>query len=83
MALEPTPVGGEFPGHKHAHEGSGLSDVTLRVRALESLLIEKGYVDPAAPMRRRSAHATARGSSREAGSTRPIAAGCSTTPPRR
>ena len=29
-------------------KADGLSDVTLRVRALKSLLIEKGYVDPAA-----------------------------------
>ncbi len=34
--------------HDHDHAGSALSDVELRVRALESLLIEKGYVDPAA-----------------------------------
>ncbi len=35
--------------HHHDHaEGSQLSDTALRVRALESLLIEKGYVDPAA-----------------------------------
>lgn len=33
--------------HGH-HEGSELSEVELRVRALESLLTEKGYVDPAA-----------------------------------
>jgi nitrile hydratase len=32
----------------HDHEGSELSDVALRVRALESLLVEKGVVDPAA-----------------------------------
>ena len=32
----------------HDHAGSALSDVELRVRALESLLVEKGYVDPAA-----------------------------------
>src|SRR5215218_6204482 len=33
------------PGHDdHTH----LSDVELRVRALESILVEKGYVDPAA-----------------------------------
>src|SRR3546814_236770 len=32
--------------HDHAH-GSELSDVALRVKALESLLIEKGLVDPA------------------------------------
>jgi nitrile hydratase subunit alpha len=30
------------------HEGSPLSELDLRVRALESLLVEKGYVDPAA-----------------------------------
>ena len=34
--------------HDHDHDHSELSDVELRVRALESLLVEKGYVDPAA-----------------------------------
>ncbi|HMG49422.1 MAG TPA: nitrile hydratase subunit alpha, partial [Inquilinus sp.] len=34
--------------HDHDHEGSDLSDTALRVRALESVLVEKGYVDPAA-----------------------------------
>jgi nitrile hydratase len=35
--------------HGHSHgEGSELSEMDLRVRALESLLIEKGYVDPEA-----------------------------------
>ena len=34
-------------GHHHDH-GSDLSETELRVRALESLLVEKGYVDPAA-----------------------------------
>jgi nitrile hydratase len=34
--------------HGHDHEGSELSPIALRVKALESLLIEKGYVDPAA-----------------------------------
>src|SRR5918912_2515087 len=33
--------------HSHDH-GSELSEVQLRVRALESILTEKGYVDPAA-----------------------------------
>ncbi len=33
--------------HDYQH-GSHLSDVELRVRALESILIEKGYVDPKA-----------------------------------
>ena len=31
--------------HDHAH-GSELSEIELRVRAIESLLVEKGYVDP-------------------------------------
>ncbi len=31
----------------HGHHGSALSDVELRVRALETVLTEKGYVDPA------------------------------------
>ncbi len=31
--------------HDHDHEHSELSDTALRVKALESLLIEKGYVD--------------------------------------
>jgi nitrile hydratase subunit alpha len=35
------------PGAPHAH-GSELSEMQLRVRALESILTEKGYVDPAA-----------------------------------
>ena len=34
--------------HHHEHEGSHLSKMDLRVRALESILIEKGYVDPKA-----------------------------------
>jgi nitrile hydratase len=34
--------------HDHAHAGSELSDLDVRVRALESLLVEKGYVDPKA-----------------------------------
>ena len=37
--------------HSHAHgsgEGSELSDLQLRVRALETILTEKGYIDPAA-----------------------------------
>ncbi len=40
-------------GHDHDHEehaphGSELSETQLRVRALETILTEKGYVDPAA-----------------------------------
>jgi nitrile hydratase len=34
-------------GHDHEH-GSELSETQLRVRALESALVENGYVDPAA-----------------------------------
>src|SRR5436853_6915239 len=35
--------------HHHDHEhGSELSEMQLRVRALESVLTEKGYVEPAA-----------------------------------
>ena len=49
MDSEPTPIGGMTqPGHAHERHAGGLSDMALRVRALESLLIEKGYVDPAA-----------------------------------
>ncbi|MBO6757660.1 MAG: nitrile hydratase subunit alpha [Roseibium sp.] len=35
-------------GHAHTHDHSELSDIELRVRALETLLTEKGYVEPAA-----------------------------------
>jgi nitrile hydratase len=34
--------------HDHDHDHSHLSEIELRVRALESVLVEKGYVDPAA-----------------------------------
>src|SRR5436189_3504499 len=34
-------------GHDHEHD-SELSETQLRVRALETILTEKGYVDPAA-----------------------------------
>ena len=47
MVAVPSPTGGQIHGHDQDHDG-GLSDISLRVRALESLLIEKGYVDPAA-----------------------------------
>ena len=36
------------PKHDHDHEHSELSPLELRVRALETLLTQKGYVDPAA-----------------------------------
>src|SRR5437879_13072126 len=43
------PAGGAPMSHDdHDHEGSELSEMDLRVRALESLLVEKGYVDPKA-----------------------------------
>jgi nitrile hydratase subunit alpha len=36
-------------GHDHDHDhGAELSDAQRRVRALETILVEKGYVDPAA-----------------------------------
>lgn len=34
--------------HDHDHHGSELTETQLRVRALETILTEKGYVDPAA-----------------------------------
>jgi nitrile hydratase subunit alpha len=34
--------------HDHAHDHSHLGEMDLRVRALETLLTEKGYVDPTA-----------------------------------
>ena len=42
------PHDGHEHDHDHDHEGSDLSPIALRVKALESLLVEKGYVDPAA-----------------------------------
>ena len=39
-----TPANG--PGH--THPGSTLSEMDLRVRALETLLVQKGYIDPTA-----------------------------------
>jgi nitrile hydratase len=34
--------------HDHDHDHSELSEVAIRVRTLETILVEKGYVDPAA-----------------------------------
>src|SRR2546423_4522221 len=34
--------------HDHDHDHSDLSETEIRVRALESILTEKGYVDPKA-----------------------------------
>ena len=39
---------GDDHHHDHDHEHPRLSDLQLRVKALESLLVEKGLVDPAA-----------------------------------
>src|SRR5579859_1850347 len=41
-----TPMGHDHHEHDHGHEVP--SDLALRVKALESLLVEKGLVDPAA-----------------------------------
>lgn len=39
----------DHDNHHHRHHGNAhLSEMDLKVRALESLLVEKGYVDPAA-----------------------------------
>src|SRR5258705_13720332 len=41
--------GSAMPADDHTHDhGSELSEMQLRVRALETVLTEKGYVDPAA-----------------------------------
>ena len=63
--------------HKHDHEHQAVpSDLTLRVKALESLLVEKGWsigrrsMRWSTPTKPRSARATARGSSRAPGSIR-------------
>src|SRR5215469_1368924 len=42
----PNPERPHDPEHNHAH--SQLSQMELRVRALESVLTQKGYIDPAA-----------------------------------
>jgi nitrile hydratase len=36
------------PDHVHRHDDNSSSDLPLRVKALESLLVDKGLVDPAA-----------------------------------
>src|SRR5690349_24962730 len=38
----------EHDHHHHDHDHSELSETEVRVRALESILTEKGYVEPAA-----------------------------------
>ncbi len=42
------PVSAHNPSHDHDHDHSELGEWDLRVRALETLLVQKGYVDPAA-----------------------------------
>jgi nitrile hydratase len=42
------PGQGHGHDHDHGHEHSELGEMDLRVRALESVLTEKGYIDPAA-----------------------------------
>ncbi|MEL6953843.1 MAG: nitrile hydratase subunit alpha [Pseudomonadota bacterium] len=37
-----------MPHDDHGHDHSEMSDIEARVRALESLLTQKGYIDPAA-----------------------------------
>ncbi len=41
-------MSGHDHDHPHGHEHSELSETELRVRALETILTEKGYVEPAA-----------------------------------
>jgi nitrile hydratase subunit alpha len=46
---DPATEGSVMPADDHTHDhGSELSEMQLRVRALETILTEKGYVDPAA-----------------------------------
>jgi nitrile hydratase subunit alpha len=46
----PHPLGGsvDVPGDRGAHDHSELGEMDLRVRALETVLSQKGYIDPAA-----------------------------------
>lgn len=44
-----SPAGGETAGHEHHHDHQVVpDDIALRVRALESILVDKQMVDPAA-----------------------------------
>ena len=45
---DPEQVAGHEHGHEHEHGQDPPSDLALRVKALETLLVEKGLVDPAA-----------------------------------
>src|SRR5262245_66334188 len=42
------PIVAHDHGDEHQQHGSELSETQLRVRALETVLSEKGYIDPAA-----------------------------------
>jgi nitrile hydratase len=42
------PMSHEHHDHDHDHEHSELGEMDLRVRALETVLAQKGYIDPAA-----------------------------------
>ena len=42
------PSHGSAHDHDHSHEHSELGEMDLRVRALETLLADKGYIEPAA-----------------------------------
>jgi nitrile hydratase len=44
----PTNGHGHAHDHDHGHDHSELGEMDLRVRALESVLTQKGYIDPAA-----------------------------------
>ena len=74
--------------HDHDH-GSGLSEIELRVRALETILVEKGYVEPAALDQIVEAYETKIGphigaaSSQRRGATRRSGGRFSRMPPRR
>src|SRR6201989_2048373 len=50
MAMNGNDPDGDHHAHPHTdthdHHGSALSEMDLHVRAVESLLVEKGYVDP-------------------------------------
>ena len=65
----------------HRHDPSLLSDPEVRVRVLETILVDKGYVDPAAldelieTYGSRSGRATVRGSSHAPGAILPIGLG--------
>jgi len=45
---KPSAPGDSVSAHDHDHDHSHLSEMDVRVRALQTLLTDKGYVDPAA-----------------------------------